>query len=81
MIIDKFENLRLENELRIIFNYFKVCEDLLRIYIKLSSKVYDYLLNSSYKCLFKIDFKYIYLTVPLHPDDYQYFAFIILGIE
>ena len=81
MIVDKSENPRPKDELRIIFNYFKIYENLPKIYIKLSSKVYNYLLNSSYRCLFKANLKHIYFTISLYPNDYQYFAFIILSIK
>ena len=81
MIVDKFENPRLKDESRIIFDYLKIYKNLLKIYIKLSSKIYDYLLNPNYKCFFKIDFKYIYLTISLYFEDRQYFAFIILNIK
>ena len=80
-MIDKFENLKLKNEPKIIFNYLKIYKNLLKIYLKLSSKIYDYLLNFSYRYLFKVDFKYIYLTIPLHSKNRQYFAFIILNIK
>lgn len=80
VVVDKVENPTPEDEPRIIFDYFRVHEDLPGTYLELSSKVHDNLLDSRYRCLFVADLKYAYLTVPLHPDDCHYFLFTISGI-
>lgn len=79
-MVNKIENLTLQNKLRITFNYFCVKEDLLGTYIKLNSKVYNNLANFNYKCLFIVDLKYVYLIILLYSKDRYYFIFIISNI-
>ena len=62
-------------------DYSRVYKDLPGIYIKLSSKVYNHLLNSNYSYLFIANLKYVYLIIPLYLDNRHYFAFTISGIE
>ena len=45
VIIDKVENPRPEDEPRVTFNYLCVIEELLGIYMELSSKVHDNLVD------------------------------------
>lgn len=80
VMVDKSENPKPDDEPRMTFDYSRVHEDLPGTYVELSSKVHDHLSNPSHGCLFKADLKHAYLTVPLHPDDRQYFAFTISGI-
>ena len=80
VMVDKSEDPRPEDEPRMTFDYSRVHEDLPGTYVELSSKVHDHLSNPSHGSLFKADLKHAYLTVPLHPDDRQYFAFTISGI-
>ena len=37
--------------------------------MKLSSKVHDHLLEPRHECLFAVDIKYAYHTIPFHEDD------------
>ena len=80
-MINKSKNSRPEDKLRITFNYSRVYKNLFDIYIKLSSKVYNYLSNLSYRYLFKADLKYTYLIVSLYPNNRYFFIFIIFDID
>ena len=80
-MIDKIKNFTLENKSRMIFDYFKVIEDLYDCHIKLSSKIHDHLSNSQHKILFSIDLKHAYLTISLYFEDCHYFVFIISEID
>ena len=60
------KNSKSEDKFYITFDYSKVNKNLSRSYLKLSSKVYDYLSNSKYKYLFIINLKYAYLIISLH---------------
>lgn len=81
MIIDKIKNSKSKNESRIIFNYFRIYEDLLDTHVKFSFKMHNYLFNLNHNCLFKINLKYIYFIILLYFKNKYYFAFIILNIE
>lgn len=80
VMVDKSDDPKPEDEPRMTFDYSRVHEDLPGTYVELSSKVHDHLSNPNHGCLFMADLKHAYLTVPLHPDDRQYFAFTISGI-
>ena len=80
VMVDKSDNPKPEDEPRMTFDYSRVTEDLPGCFLELSSKVHDHLANPRHGCLFMADLKHAYLTVPLHPDDRQYFAFTISGI-
>ena len=56
-------------------------KDLLEYYLKLSSRVYNNLLNLKHKYLFTINLKYAYLTILLHENNEYYFVFIIVEIN
>ena len=81
VIVDKVNNPKPEDEPRIIFDYSRVTEDLPGSHLELSSKVHDNLADPRHKCLFAADLKHAYLTIPLHPEDRQYFTFTISGIR
>ena len=69
IIVNKVENLRLEDKPRMTINYSRVYKDLPGTYLKLSSKVYNYFSNPNYSCLFIADLKHAYLTIPLYLDN------------
>ena len=79
--MNKVENLILKDKSRIIFDYLRVKEDLLDIYIKLSFKIYDNLIDFYYKSLFTANLKHVYFTIPLHPNNRYFFIFTILDIR
>ena len=81
VMIDKVENSTSENESRIIFDYFKMTENLLDCHMKLSSKIHDHLSNSRHRIVFSIDLKHAYLTIFLHLEDCHYFVFTISRID
>ena len=81
MIIDKEENLKPTNELRITFNYSKIKEDMLESYLELMSKVHNYLSDLRHKTFFQADIKHEYFSVILHSEDRHLFAFTISEIE
>ena len=80
MIINKVKDLTPKDKPRVTFDYLRVEEDLLGSYLKLSSKVYNNLLDLRYRSLFAANLKYIYLTIPLHPNNRYNFAFTISSI-
>ena len=80
-MINKVENLKSIDEPRIIFNYFKVTKLLSKAHLKLSFKIYDYLFNSKYECLFSANLKYTYFTISLHSNNRHYFVFTISEIN
>ena len=64
-----------------IFDYSYIIELLSNAHLKLFSKVYDYLFNSRYKCLFSTDLKHVYFTISLYSNNKHYFAFTIFDIN
>ena len=81
MIVNKEENLKPTNKLRITFNYSKVKEDMPESYLELMSKVHDYLSDSRHKTFFQADIKHKYFSVILHSEDHYLFTFTISGIR
>ena len=79
-MINKVENLKPIDKSYIIFDYFRIIELLSGIYMELNFKVYNYLTNLCYECLFLVDLKYAYLIIFLYLKDRYYFIFIISGI-
>ena len=65
-MIDKIKDLQLNNEFRIIFDYFRIIKLIFNAHLKLFSKIYNHLFNSRYECLFLADFKYAYFTISLY---------------
>ena len=55
MIVNKEENLKPTDELRITFNYRKIKENMLENYLKLMFKVQNYLSDSRHKMFFQAD--------------------------
>ena len=80
VIIDKEENLKPTDKLRITFNYSKIKENMPESYLKLMFKVHNYLSDSRHKTFFQADIKYRYFSVVLHSEDCHLFTFTILGI-
>ena len=78
-MINKIENPQSSDESRMIFDYSHVIELLFDAHLKLSSKVYDHLFDSRYKCLFLIDFKHVYFIISLHLND-QHYLFLLYSI-
>ena len=70
-----------KNESRIIFDYFKVVENLSNCHMKFSNKIHDNLSNSNHKILFSANLKHAYFTISMHSNDKHYFAFIIFEIK
>ena len=79
--MNKMKNLKSKNESRVIFDYFRIHEDLSKIHLKLFSKIHDNLSNSRHECLFVVDLKHAYLIISLHSNDKHYFAFTISNID
>jgi len=75
------KNSKSKNKLRITFDYSRVNENLLDIYVELFSKIYDYLFDSRHKYLFVVNLKYIYYTIFLYLENKHYFVFTISKIE
>ena len=50
-------------------------------YLKLCSKIHDYLSNSRHVCYFQMNIKHEYFCITVYRDDRYIFAFIILEIE
>ena len=80
VMVDKKENPSPKDKPRMTFDYSRIYKDLPSCYIELAFRVYNYLSNPRYSCLFSADLKYAYLTIPLHSDDRHYFAFTISEI-
>ncbi len=81
VIIDKIENFTSQDESRVIFDYFKIHEELSDSFLKLFSKVHDNLFDSRHKIFFSADFKHVYLIISMHSNDRHYFAFFISDID
>ncbi len=56
-------------------------KELSNTYVELLTKVYNYLLDSYYNCLFAIDLKHAYYIISLHQENKYYFAFTISNID
>ena len=80
-MIDKINNSTSQDESRIIFDYSRVKEDLLDIYMKLSFKIYNNLSNFRYKCPFATNLKHVYLIISLYSKNRYYYSFIISDIN
>jgi hypothetical protein len=81
VLVDKIENSKSNDELRMIFDFSRVVKKLFDIYMSLMSSCHDYFFNSSYECFMIIDFKHTYLMIQVHFDDRHYFAFIISNMK
>ena len=81
VIVNKTENSKSTDELQITFNYSNVKENMSENYIKLFSKIYDYLSDSQHKIFFQVNIKHEYFSVILHSENRHVFVFIILSIE
>lgn len=80
ILVDKEENLKPTDESRLTFDYSKVKEEMLRNYLKLMSKVHDYLSDSQHQTFFQMNIKHSYFNVILHSEDWHLFTFSISGI-
>ena len=79
--MNKMKNSDLDDEFRLIFDYFKINEKLSEIYLKISFKIHDILFNSIHDCLFSIDLKHVYFIINLHENDRHFFAFTIFDMK
>ena len=80
-MIDKSDNSKSIDEMRMTFDYNKIDEIMSEIYIELSSKVHDHLSNSRHEMFMSADMKHVYFTISLHSDDRHIFAFTISEID
>lgn len=81
MLMNKVKNFKSTNESRLIFNYSKIIENLLDIFVKLFSKMHDNLLNLKHRFLFLINLKHVYYIINMHSENKHYFVFIIFEIN
>ena len=79
--MNKVENSKLDNESRIIFNYFKIIKLFSNAHLELNFKIYNYFLNFKYDCFFSTDLKHIYFIILFHFNDRHYFVFTIFEIN
>ena len=80
-MMNKMKNFMSENELHLMFNYFKVNKILLSAHLKLIKKVHNHLFNLKHECLFTADFKHVYYCVKVYSENRYYFMFYILKIK
>ena len=80
IIVDKLEEIKLDDKLQIIFNYFWVYEKLYKIYMQFINVYHYYFSNLRYECCMVADLKYIYLIILVYLKVCKYFIFIILKI-
>lgn len=81
VIVDKEKNVKFTDKPHITFNYSKVKENMSDNYLKLMSKVHNYLSDLWHKMFFQADIKHEYFSVVLHLKDWHLFAFTISEIE
>lgn len=65
------------NKSQMTFDYSKIVEELLRIYMQLTKNSYDYLSNLTHDCYMTANLKYGYLLVQVYFEDCKFSAFII----
>ena len=80
-MIDKSDDSKSTDEMRMTFDYSRVDEMMSETYIELSSKVHDHLSDSRHEVFMSTDMKHAYSTICLHSDDRHIFAFIISEID
>lgn len=80
-MIDKSNDLKFIDEIKMSFDYSKVDEMMFDMYIELNSKVHDHLSNSRHEILMFADIKHAYSTISLHSNNRHIFAFIIFVID
>ena len=80
-MMNKSNDSKSTNEMRMTFNYSKVDEIMSRTYIELSFKVHDHFSDSKHEILMSANIKHVYSTISLHSNDKHIFAFIIFEIE
>ena len=80
VMVDKSDDPKPTDEMRMTFDYSRVDEVMPGTYIELSSKVHDHLSDPRHGVLMSADMKHAYSTISLHPDDRHIFAFTISGI-
>src|ERR1700741_4464367 len=78
--MNKFEHAMLLNESRVIFNFLQVHENLPGSNIELSSRIHDYLTDSSHEVFMQADIKHEYFSVEIHSENHHYFAFTVPDI-
>jgi hypothetical protein len=81
VIVDKVKNSTSQDESRVIFDYFRIHEELSDSFLELFSKMHDNLFDSRHKIFFSADLKHVYLIISMHSNDRHYFAFFISGID
>ena len=79
--MNKIENPRLNDESKIIFNYFKITKLLSRAHLELNFKIYNHLSNFKHDYLFSINLKHTYFIISLHFENRHYFIFTIFEIN
>ena len=80
-MINKIENLKLNDEFQIIFNYFKIIKLFLNVYFEFNFKIYNYFSNLKYNYLFSTNLKHIYFIILFYFDDRYCFIFTIFEIN
>ena len=81
VMIDKSNDSKSIDEMKMTFDYSKVDEMMSETYIELSSKVHDHFSDSRHEILMSTDIKHAYSTISLHSDDRHIFAFTISEID
>jgi hypothetical protein len=79
-LVDKSDEPGEWDEPRLTFNYQNVIEEMPAYFLKLMSRVHDYLGHLTHKYFLKLDLKHGYWSILVHPADRHYFAFTIPGI-
>ena len=79
--MNKIENLKFTDKSQITFDYQHIKENMFRIYLELTVKVHNYLINLCHKTFFQADIKHGYFSVMLHSENWHVFTFTISGIE
>lgn len=80
-MIDKIEDSKFINKLKITFDYFRIIKLFFETHLKLNLKIHDHLSNFKYKCLFFVDLKHAYFIISLHFKNKHYFVFTISDIK
>ena len=81
IMMNKSNDSKSTDEMRMTFDYSKVDEIMSKTYIELNFKVHDHFSNLKHEILMSADMKHVYSIISLHSNDKHIFAFIISEIE
>ena len=79
--MNKFEHIILLNKSKLIFNYFQIKKNLSDCYLKLYTRIHNYLSSSIHQIFMQVDVKHEYFSVRIHSENQHIFAFTISDIE